>query len=94
MGWSVPYTLGVLDKWKMNPVYCKAVLRHEQRISLDGAPAETVDANAKELAAKRLAQLTKTKPAATPHVVAKPKPIETRDQLRSRVRAALLRRTA
>jgi sRNA-binding protein len=105
MGWSVPYTLGVLGKWKMKPVYCKAVLRHDQRISLDGAPAETVDANAKELAAKRLAQRAKTQPAATPHVVAKPKPtpdrietppkpIETPEQLRSRVRAALLRRTA
>jgi hypothetical protein len=58
------------------------------------APVETVDANAKELAAKRLALRTKSKPAATPHLVAKPKPIETPEQLRSRVRAALLRRTA
>ena len=22
MGWSLPYTLGVLSRWKMSPVYC------------------------------------------------------------------------
>ena len=26
MGWSLPYTLGVLGGWKMAPVYCQAVL--------------------------------------------------------------------
>src|SRR5271170_993599 len=26
MGWSLPYTLGVLGRWKMAPVYCQAVL--------------------------------------------------------------------
>jgi hypothetical protein len=49
MGWSVPYTIGVLTYWKMAPVYCQAVLLHDQRITLDGAPAEAVDAEAKEL---------------------------------------------
>jgi hypothetical protein len=34
MGWSIPYTLGVLSTWKMAPVYCEAVLRHDQRIVL------------------------------------------------------------
>ena len=58
MGWSVPYTIGVLTYWKMAPVYCQAVLAHDQRITLDGAPAETVDAEAKDLAAKQLAKLT------------------------------------
>jgi sRNA-binding protein len=53
MGWSLPYTLGVLGRWKMSPVYCQAVLGHDQRIALDGAPAETVDAEAKDLATKR-----------------------------------------
>jgi sRNA-binding protein len=57
MGWSLPYTLGVLAHWKMAPVYCQAVLCHDQRIALDGAPAEAVDAEAKDLAAKQLAQL-------------------------------------
>src|SRR3984893_13328807 len=57
MGWSLPYTLGVLHSWKMAPLYCEAVLCHDQRIALDGAPAEAVDAEAKDLAAKRLAQL-------------------------------------
>src|SRR5271155_4279300 len=42
MGWSHPFTLGVLAGWKMAPVYCRAVLCYEQRIALDGDPAEVV----------------------------------------------------
>ncbi len=57
MGWSLPYTLSVLRHWKMAAVYCRAVLSHDQRISLDGTPAATVDAGAKDLAAKQLARL-------------------------------------
>jgi hypothetical protein len=34
MGWSLPYTLGVLFGWKMAPVYCQAVLCHDQRVAL------------------------------------------------------------
>jgi sRNA-binding protein len=106
MGWSLPYTLGVLGRWKMAAVYCQAVLFHDQRIALDGSPAETVDAEAKDLATKQLAQLAarkaakKAAEAAAPAVV-KPKPApaparstETPEQLRDRVRAALLRRRA
>jgi sRNA-binding protein len=106
MGWSLPYTLGVLGRWKMAPVYCQAVLCYDQRIALDGSPAETVDAEAKDLATKQLAQLAarkaakKAAEAAAPSVV-KPKPApapapstETPEQLRARVRAALLRRRA
>ena len=108
MGWSLPYTLGVLGSWKMTPVYCRAVLSYDQRIALDGAPAEVVDAEAKDLATKRLAQLATRKAAkkatnaAAPAMV-KPKPApappietppETPEQLRTRVRAALLRRSA
>jgi hypothetical protein len=52
MGWSRPYTLGVLRHWKMASVYCQAVVCHDQRITLDGAPAEPVGAEAKDLAAK------------------------------------------
>jgi sRNA-binding protein len=106
MGWSLPYTLGVLDHWKMPPAYCEAVLRYDQRINLDGTPAEPLDAQAKDLATKRLAQLaarkvpknaaTATEPAT---VKAKPaatsasgKPRERPEQLRDRVRASLLRR--
>jgi hypothetical protein len=37
----------------MAPVYCQAVLCYDQRIALDGSPAETVDAEAKDLATKR-----------------------------------------
>jgi sRNA-binding protein len=106
MGWSLPYTLGVLGRWKMAAVYCQAVLSHDQRMALDGAPAETVDAEAKDLATKQLAQLAarkaakKAAEAAVPAVVkpkAAPAPApstETPEQLRARVRAALLRRRA
>jgi sRNA-binding protein len=105
MGWSLPYTLGVLGRWKMAAVYCQAVLCHDQRIALDGSPAETVDAEPKDLATKQLAQLAakaakKAAEAAAPAAV-KPKPApaparstETPEQLRDRVRAALLRRRA
>ena len=98
MGWSLPYTLGVLAPWKMAPVYCRAVLAHDHRIALDGTPAEPVDAKAKDSATKRLAHLAarhaakkaaaakpKTKPAPAPE---KPSP------LRDQVRAGLLRRRA
>jgi hypothetical protein len=48
----------------MAPFYCRAVLSHDQRITLDGAPAEAIDAEAKELAAKGLAKKApKPKPA-------------------------------
>jgi sRNA-binding protein len=102
MGWSLPYTLGVLGRWKMAAVYCQAVLSHDQRIALDGLPAETVDAEAKDLATNQLAQLAARKAAKkAADAVVKPKPApppapstETPEQLRDRVRAALLRRRA
>jgi hypothetical protein len=99
-----PYTLGVLSRWKMAPVYCRAVLSCDQRIALDGSPAETVDAGAKDLATKQLAQLAARKAEkkageGAALAVVKPKPApapptETPEQLRARVRAALLRRRA
>jgi sRNA-binding protein len=108
MGWSYPYTLGVLSRWKMAPVYCQAVLCHHQRIALDGSPAEMVEAKAKNLATKHLARIAAGKPAkkaaksAAPAVVkSKPAsapppapPAETPKQLRDLVRASLLRRGA
>ena len=66
MGWSLPYTLGVLTYWKMAPVYCQAVLPHDQRITLDGTPAEAVDAGAKDLATKQLAKLAARTPRSRP----------------------------
>jgi sRNA-binding protein len=94
MGWSLPYTIGVLTYWKMAPVYCQAVLAHDQRITLDGAPAETVDAEAKDLAAKQLAKLAARNAAKeTAAAMAKAKPLTVKaTQLRDRVRAGLLRR--
>jgi hypothetical protein len=107
MGWSLPYTLGVLGRWKMAAVYCQAVLCYDQRIALDGSPAETVDAEAKDLATKQLAQLAARKAAkaltsaqSAPAVVKpklKPKPApppEAPTPLRDRVRTSLLRRGA
>jgi sRNA-binding protein len=104
MGWSLPYTLGVLVRWKMAPVYCEAVLRYDQRVALDGSPAEMIDAEAKELATKQLARLAaratakkSVKAAAAAMVEPKPDPLPptvTPDQLRGRVRASLLRRSA
>jgi sRNA-binding protein len=100
MGWSHPYTIGVLSGWKLARTYCEAVLSHDQRIALDGAPAEPVDAEAKDLAAKQLAKLAarRATPADVKPAPALPSPIEmlpeTPEQLRARVRAALLRRSA
>src|ERR1700693_4505609 len=55
IGWSLPYTLGVLGRWKMAAVYCQAVLSHDQRIALDGSPAEKVEAAAEDLTTHKLA---------------------------------------
>jgi sRNA-binding protein len=82
----------------MLPFYCQAVLSHDQRITLDGAPAEPVDAEAKELATKQLAKLaahSAAKETAAAKARPKTKPVsvpETPAQLRARVRAGLLRR--
>jgi ProQ/FINO family len=102
MGWSLHYTLGVLTRWKMAAVYCQAVLSHDERVNLDGSPAEMVDAEARELATKQMAQLgarRAEKKAAETSAAAlvKPKqaqtrPTETPEQMRNRVRAGLLRR--
>ena len=106
MSWSYPYTLGVLSRWKMAPLYCHAVLNHHQRITLDGSPAEMVDAKAKDLATKHLARRAagatakKAAKGAAPTVVkSKPAnapppapPSEAPKPLRDLVRASLLRR--
>ena len=82
----------------MAAVYCRAVLAHDQRIALDGAPAEAVDPGAKELAAKQLARIearTAAKKKATAAVKPKPAPTtKTPTPLRDQVRADLLRRRA
>jgi sRNA-binding protein len=81
----------------MAAVYCRAVLCYDQRIALDGASAEVVDAEAKDLAGKQLAKLAApkaAKKAAKPPAPAPTSLPETPEQLRTRVRAALLRRSA
>jgi sRNA-binding protein len=103
-GWSLPYTLGVLTRWRMAAVYCQAVLSHDHRIGLDGSPAEMVDAEARELATMQMAQLEARKAAKKAAEIAsapvgnsKPAPTpptETPEHLRNRVRAGLLRRRA
>ena len=84
----------------MAAAYCRAVLSHDQRIALDGSPAEAVDAGARDLATKRLAQIAERKAAKTAAgVVRQPKaarpaaPPEAPAPLCDRVRASLLRRT-
>jgi sRNA-binding protein len=85
MGWSLPYTLSVLRRWKMAAAYCRAVLSHDHRIALDGASAETVDAEAKDLAAKQLARLAaRNAPKQTASATAKPKPAPPTDRVRAR----------
>jgi sRNA-binding protein len=105
-GWSYPYTLGVLSRWKMAPAYCQAVLCHDQRIALDGSPAEMVEAKARDLATKHLARraasMTAKKAAKSAAPIAvkskrasappSARPPEKPEQLRERVRASLLRR--
>jgi sRNA-binding protein len=79
---------------------CQAVLSHDQRITLDGTPAEPVDTEAKDLATKQLAKLAarnaaKQAPPAEAKTKPKTKPVsapEAPTQLRDRVRAGLLRR--
>jgi sRNA-binding protein len=57
MGWSLSYSVGVLTYWKMSATYCRSVLDHDQRITLDGTPVEAVDELAKDLATKQLIRL-------------------------------------
>jgi sRNA-binding protein len=96
MDWSLPYTLGVLAAWKMEPVYCRAILAYDQRIALDGSPAEVVEIKARDLATKHLAQIAKGKRAKkSAKAIVAPKPLPpTPEQLRARVRSSLLRRSA
>jgi hypothetical protein len=77
MGWSIPYTLGVLGRWKVAAVYCRAVLGYDQRIALDGLAVELVGVEAKEMATKRLAQLAgpKSKPRRSPLRSSRPLPL-------------------
>jgi sRNA-binding protein len=58
MGWSESYTKGALKAWKLSPVYCHAILRHRERVSLDGSPVpgQEVNEEAREMARRRLTQ--------------------------------------
>jgi sRNA-binding protein len=99
MNWSLPYTLGVLARWKMSSAYCKSVLAHEHRIGLDGSTAEPIDVAAKDLATKQLERLAarETAKAAEPVPMKRKsaeRPPETPKQLRARVRTSLMRRKA
>jgi len=90
-------------KWPQRSV-CSVPRPAYQRITLDGAPAEVVEPKPRDLATKRLAELAAGKAAKAaaksvrPALVeAKPAPVspaETPEQLRARVRASLLRRSA
>jgi sRNA-binding protein len=56
IGWSKPYALAVLRKWKFRTAYCQAVLAHDRRYDLDGAiTEEAVGDEARTLARHQLA---------------------------------------
>jgi sRNA-binding protein len=57
MGWSDHYAFGVLTPWKASMPYCRAVLRADLRITLEGEPAEPIDDEARKQATDRLAQI-------------------------------------
>ncbi len=55
LGWTIPYTRGVLPAWKNRTAYCNAVLRYRERINLDGlVSGEEVDERARLLAQQQL----------------------------------------
>jgi sRNA-binding protein len=55
MDWPLWYAIGVLQSWKARKAYCRAVLWHDRRISLDGMPKdELVDDDARRMAKTRL----------------------------------------
>jgi hypothetical protein len=66
------------------PVYSRALLCYDDRVALDGATAEPLEAKAKGMAAKKPA------PAPAPPTET---PRKTPEQFRDRVRASLLRRS-
>ncbi len=56
MGWTKAFARGVLKNWKSREPYCRAVLAHAARITLDGSESgEIVDDEARALASERLA---------------------------------------
>jgi sRNA-binding protein len=97
-----------LHAWRAWPLEngsgARRCFSYDQRIALDGTPAETVDAESKDLAATQLPKLAArkaakqvAKPAAPAAVKLNPAPApptDTPEQLRDRVRASLLRRRA
>ena len=68
------------------PVYSRALLCYDDRVALDDAKAEPLEAKAKGMAAKKPAPA----PAPAPPTET---PRKTPEQLRDRVRASLLRRS-
>jgi hypothetical protein len=132
MGWTPSFAHGVVAVWKSRAAYCKAVLRDNERINLDGSPSGVmVDDTARALATQQLAEIAARKaakqvkevasfppapeptsvpvlvpvapPVAAIPVAAPPEPlpsapapqvvvIETAEQLRTHLRASLLKR--
>ena len=55
MGWSVPFTWPALMRWKRSVWYCKAILKHTERVHMDGSVSgETVDDEARVMAQANL----------------------------------------
>jgi hypothetical protein len=91
---AVPYTRGVLFPWKMAAAGPCFPMTSESPST--APPVELVDAEARDKATKRLAQIAARKAAKSaetaPPAVVKPKPAPPPAPLRDQVRAALLRR--
>lgn len=58
LGMSYHFVRGVLRHYVMSARYCRAVLRHNERVGLDGRPnGEPIDEAARSLARVRLARI-------------------------------------
>lgn len=64
LGLSYHFVRGVLRHYVMSAKYCRAVLRHDERIGLDGRPnGEAIDEAARSLARVRLARIRERREA-------------------------------
>jgi hypothetical protein len=105
MSWSYAYTLSVLSRWKMAPVYCQAVLNHPNALRLTvlrpkwWRPGRRIwrpstlrgarQARAKKAAKSAAPAVGRSKPASASPPAPPP---DTPKQLRDLVRASLLHR--
>jgi sRNA-binding protein len=57
-GWTLDYVRGVLAAWTLRPGYCQAILRHNQRVNLQGKKTDSrVLDDARAMAQQRLEKI-------------------------------------